>query len=294
MNQNLSGYKIFYEVATCGNISKAAKKLYISQPAISKSIVKLEDGLDTKLFKRNSRGVTLTDEGQVLFNYVKDAFDSINSAEEELKQMKDYNIGHIQIGASTTLCRSVLIPYLEKFMKLYPNIRVSITTQDSAKTMNLLDQKKLDIGLVGEPKSKRPELKFVHSQVIHDVFVATPQYIENLRSLFGSEYSFFQNANIMLLDENNLTRRHIDDYFKTINVEPQQIFEVNSMDLLIEYARIGIGAACVIRELVQDRLNDGTLIEIPMNPPIPTRSIGFVYSQSNMSKSLNAFLSILD
>ena len=61
MDQNLSGYKIFYEVASCGNISKAAKKLYISQPAISKSIVKLEDGLDTKLFHRNSRGVTLTE-----------------------------------------------------------------------------------------------------------------------------------------------------------------------------------------------------------------------------------------
>ena len=98
MDQNLSGYKIFYEVASCGNISKAAKKLYISQPAISKSIVKLEDGLDTKLFHRNSRGVTLTEEGTVLYRYIKDAFDNINNAETELKRMKDFNIGHLQIG----------------------------------------------------------------------------------------------------------------------------------------------------------------------------------------------------
>ena len=111
MDQNLSGYKIFYEVASCGNISKAAKKLYISQPAISKSIVKLEDGLDTKLFHRNSRGVTLTEEGTVLYRYIKDAFDNINNAETELKRMKDFNIGHLQIGVSTTLCRYILLPY---------------------------------------------------------------------------------------------------------------------------------------------------------------------------------------
>lgn len=126
MDQNLSGYKIFYEVATSGNISKAAKKLYISQPAISKSIVKLEDSLETKLFKRNSRGVTLTEEGEVLYKYVRDAFESINSAETELKRMKDFNIGHLQIGVSTTLCRYVLLPYLQKFLEQFPNIRISI------------------------------------------------------------------------------------------------------------------------------------------------------------------------
>ena len=69
MDQNLSQYRIFYAVAKAGNISRAAKELYISQPAISKSISKLEDSLNTVLFTRNSRGVQLTDEGQVLFEH---------------------------------------------------------------------------------------------------------------------------------------------------------------------------------------------------------------------------------
>ena len=159
MDQNLSGYKIFYEVASCGNISKAAKKLYISQPAISKSIVKLEDGLDTKLFHRNSRGVTLTEEGTVLYRYIKDAFDNINNAETELKRMKDFNIGHLQIGVSTTLCRYILLPYLQTFMQKYPNIRVSIITQSTAQTLALLEQKKIDIGLTAEPRTRRSELR---------------------------------------------------------------------------------------------------------------------------------------
>ncbi len=294
MDQNLSGYKIFYEVASCGNISKAAKKLYISQPAISKSIVKLEDSLDTKLFKRNSRGVTLTEEGDVLFKYIHDAFDSINSAETELKRMKEFNIGHIEIGVSTTLCRYILLPYLQRFMEKYPNIRVSIKTMATAQTLLLLDSRKLDIGLVAEPRTRRSELRMTHSREIHDVFVATPQYLENLRSICGDNFNVFEEANIMLLDINNMTRRHIDEYFKSVNIEPVQILEVTTMDLLIEFAKIGIGVSCVIRELVQDELKNGTLVEIPLKLPIPSRNIGFVYNIGNTSKSLDAFLSVLE
>ena len=77
MNQNLSSYWIFYTVANAGNISKAAKELYISQPAISKSIQKLEENLNCKLFSRSSRGVLLTDEGQLLYGHVKEAFETV-------------------------------------------------------------------------------------------------------------------------------------------------------------------------------------------------------------------------
>ena len=117
MEQNLSTYRIFYEVAKSGNISKAAEQLYISQPAISKTIVRLEDSLEIKLFKRNSRGVSLTDEGKVLFQYIKDAFAHIQEAEETLQKMKDFHIGHLDIGASSTLCRFIILFFLKAFMK---------------------------------------------------------------------------------------------------------------------------------------------------------------------------------
>ncbi len=293
MDQNLSGYKIFYEVANCGNISKAAKKLYISQPAISKSIVKLEDGLDTKLFHRNSRGVTLTEEGEVLFRYIRDAFENINSAETELKRMKEFNIGHILIGASTTMCRYELLPYLKRFMEQYPNIRVSICTQGSAQTLSLLEQRKVDIGLVAEPKTRKPEMRIIHSRQIHDVFVATPQYLDNLRAICGNDFNVFEEANLMLLDQNNMSRRHVDEYFKAMNIEPQQILEVSTMDLLIEFAKVGIGLSCVVRDFVKQELESGQLVEIPLELPIPTRNIGFIYNTGNTSKSLDAFLSVI-
>lgn len=293
MEQNLSGYKIFYEVASCGNISKAAKELYISQPAISKSIVKLEDSLETRLFNRNSRGVSLTEEGEILYSHIKNAFESINAAEAELKRMKEFNIGHIRIGVSTTLCRYILLPYLKHFIEQNPNIRISIETMATAQTMQALEQKKIDIGLVAAPGSCKPEIQFHTAMEIHDVFVASPSYMENIRAICGEDMNLFDEANIMLLDRNNMTRRHIDQYFKSMEIEPVQTLEVTTMDLLIEFARIGMGVACVIRELVLDELENGTLLELPLELPIPARTIGFAYNTANRSKSLEAFLNLL-
>ena len=113
MNQNLSSYRIFYTVANAGNISKAAKELYISQPAISKSIQKLEESLECKLFSRSSRGVALTDEGALLYSHVKEAFETLTQGEEQLKRSIELGVGHIRIGVSSTLCKFMLLPYLK-------------------------------------------------------------------------------------------------------------------------------------------------------------------------------------
>lgn len=293
MEQNLSGYKIFYEVASCGNISKAAKELYISQPAISKSIVKLEDSLDVKLFNRNSRGVSLTEEGEMLYAHIRSAFEAIDAAEAELKRMKEFNIGHIRIGVSATLCRYILLPYLKRFIERYPNIRISIETAPTAQTLLALEQKRIDIGLVADPKSRRQEFAFRTAMDIHDVFVATPAYLKNLQLLNGTDADVFACGNIMLLDQANMTRRHIDNYFKDHDIEPQQVLEVTSMDLLIEFAKIGMGIAPVIRELVQEDLEAGRLIELPITPAIPSRTIGFAYHAANHSKALEAFLGMV-
>ena len=132
MEQHLSQYRIFYEVARCGNISRAAKELYISQPAISKAISKLEESLDTRLFLRNSRGVQLTKEGEVLFQHVSTAFESLDRGEKELKRIHDFHIGHLCIGVSSTLCKYVLLPYLKGFIGKYPHVNISMETLSTA------------------------------------------------------------------------------------------------------------------------------------------------------------------
>lgn len=289
MEQHLSQYRIFYEVARCGNISRAAKELYISQPAISKAIGKLEESLGTRLFLRNSRGVQLTPEGNVLFQHVAAAFDSLSRGEKELKRIHDFHIGQLKIGVSNTLCKYVLLPYLKGFVEKYPHVNITIESQSTAHTLEMLEARKIDIGLVAEPRAKRG-LNFTPVMEIHDGFVCTPAYMENLTLREGPAPDIFKTGNIMLLDRSNMSRKHLDTYLSDRDIEVNQLLEVTDMALLIEFARIGLGIACVILDFVSDDLKNGTLMEVPLDAPIPRRVIGFACPPQDQSQTLREFL----
>ena len=288
MEQNLSQYKIFYEVAKAGNISKAAKELYISQPAISKAISKLEDNLGLSLFTRSSRGVQLTSEGEILFEHTREAFDALERGEQELKRIQEFDIGHLRIGVSNTLCKYILLPYLKTFIDQYPHMKVTIESQATAQTLARLEQQKIDLGLVAEPSVRR-DLAFIPVMDIQDTFVTTPSYLENLYLREGQDTSLFETGNIMLLDTSNMTRHHVNEYMAENNIWPHQILEVTT----IEFAKIGLGIACVIKELVQKELDSGLLVEIPLNIPIHRRTIGFAYHPANQAMALKTFLEFL-
>ncbi len=349
MISNLNNYVIFYTVAKAGNISKAANQLYISQPAISKSISKLEAELGTALFARSSKGVTLTEEGQVLYEYVERAFDSLNMGEENLKNYKELGIGHIRIGVSTSLCKHILLDYLKDFIKENPNIKLSIDCHSTLNTIKLLRNEDIDIGLICNTELPKG---IVYSPIkeIHDVFVASPEYLDNFYerngnalddmidelsphikgniipllgaskragkntssdSLYNDSDSaadnptdsslpnhsnitttdILENSNLMVLEEANVTRTHVDDYLRSQGIHCSQVLEINNMDLLIDFAAIGMGVASVVREFAHEQLSSGGITELPLDTPIPSRSVGFAYSGvKNQSTAIKKFM----
>lgn len=290
MTQNLSSYWIFYTVANAGNISKAAKELYISQPAISKSIQKLEESLNCKLFSRSSRGVILTDEGNLLYDHVKEAFETLSTGEDKLKRSIELGVGHIQIGVSSTLCKYMLLPYLSEFIHQNPHISISISCQSTNETLRLLDDNKIDIGLIGKPESLKG-LIFDHLSDIEDAFVATPEYLANLAERGIEKEEVLEHATLMLLDKNNVTRRYIDDYFQENLIDVSDTIDISDMGLLIDFAKIGVGVACVIKSFVSKELAKGKLEEIPLELPIPKREVGFAYKENvKHSKALESFI----
>ncbi len=290
MTQNLSSYWIFYTVANAGNISKAAKELYISQPAISKSIQKLEESLNCKLFSRSSRGVILTDEGTLLYDHVKEAFETLSLGEDKLKRSIELGVGHIQIGVSSTLCKYMLLPYLSEFIHQNPHISISISCQSTNETLRLLDDNKIDIGLIGKPEVLKG-LTFDHLSDIEDTFVATPEYLSNLAERGIEKEEVLEHATLMLLDKNNVTRRYIDDYFQENLIDVSDTIDISDMGLLIDFAKIGVGVACVIKSFVSRELTKGKLVEIPLEISIPKREVGFAYKENvKQSKALESFI----
>lgn len=274
MEQNLSLYHIFYITAKSGNISRAAKELFISQPAISKAIRKLEENLGTILFIRNSRGVTLTKEGKLLYQHVSQAFHTLQTGEEILSRNRALGVSQLRIGVSTTLCKYILLPHLQHFIQTYPHVKISISCQSTFQTLGLLDENKIDIGLVGEPEAQRGYI-FLPLCGIQDTFVSTSSYLKNLR-LREQDRNLYQTGVFMMLDEENITRQHINRTFSEHHRKPENILEVSTMDLLIEFAKIGLGIACVIREFVQEDLDCGHLVEIPLDITFPSRQVGFI------------------
>jgi DNA-binding transcriptional LysR family regulator len=294
MNQNLSSYWIFYTVANAGNISKAAKELYISQPAISKSIQKLEESLNCKLFSRSSRGVMLTEEGQLLYGHVREAFETLNDGEDQLRRSIALGVGHLQIGVSSTLCKYLLLPYLKEFIRLNPHVSISINCQSTNETLHLLDENKIDIGLIGKPDNAR-NINFYPLACVEDVFVANQEYLNHLKERGIKEDTILENATLMLLDKNNMTRQYIDDYFQQNQISIADSIDISNMDLLIDFARIGVGVACVIKNFISRELADGSLIEIPLASSIPTREVGFAFrAHSRPSKTLASFISFYE
>ena len=292
MESNLNLYYIFYTVAECKNISAAAKELYISQPAISKAISKLESNLSTTLFIRNSRGVSLTQEGEYLYNQVKHAFVCIRNGEERIKKMNELGVGHITIGVSTTLCKFVLLPYLNEYIKKNPHIKIKICCQTSSETITALENGSIDIGFIGLPEKIKG---FVSSPLmeIHDTFVTTTNYIEHLKIREGvTEDNLFDHAVFMMLNSENISRKYVEHYLSSHSIELTDIMEVGNMDLLIEFAKIDLGIACVIREFVQTELDTKELIEILPGNVIPKRDVGFLYRHSTLKENpaIDAFI----
>ena len=290
MNQNLSSYRIFYTVANTGNISKAAKELYISQPAISKSIKKLEESVRCKLFSRSSRGVVLTDEGKLLYEHVSEAFETLTMGEEKLKRSIELGVGHLKIGVSSTLCKYLLLPYLKEFIRQNPHISISISCQSTNDTLKLLEDNKIDIGLIGKPENLK-NIHFDFLEEIEDIFVAAKDYLRNLKARGIQKDHILQSSTLMLLDKNNMTRQYIDDYLQENQIIIKDSIDISDMDLLIDFARIGVGVACVIKNFVREDLENGTLVVIPLGFPIHKREVGFAYKTTTKpSKSLAEFI----
>lgn len=283
---NLAKYKIFLSVAECKSISKAATQLYISQPAVSITIKKLEESLNTTLFIRKPKGVILTENGKTLYDSVKQAFNLLSDTEQILKSSK--STGHLRIAASNVLCKYFLMLYLKAFTHQYPNTDVSITCTSSSNACSMIEKCNIDLALVAKPNNLGKS-QYHSLGIIEYIFVCTPSY----RNKFDcSNVEIFQYGNIMLLNQDNGSRTHINNYCAKNHIIPSHILEVNDMDMLIEFAKMGIGISCVVKQFVEQEINSSSLIELKLTRPIPPREIGFLYNHiqpfnNNVLKFIN-------
>ena len=179
MNVDLELYRVFYTVAKHKHMTKASEELHISQPAISQSIKKLEDQLGGTLFLRSNKGMELTEEGKMFYEYVKGALELINNAENEFTSFKDLSKGEVKIGCSTTLTKLVLMDCLKKFHLDYPNININITNDLTSNLINDLKLGKLDFVVFNESNIKETNLNLEKIKELKQGFLYNPEFYDD-------------------------------------------------------------------------------------------------------------------
>ncbi len=271
---SLDSYKVFCSVARNNSLTKAANELYITQPSVSMAITKMENQLGCKLFTRNSKGVSLTREGAVMYSYINQAMGLIETAEAKYYDIEHMKSGEIIIGASDTLSGGYLLPYLKQYFELYPEISLKVTNRTTAETIELLKNGIVDFGFVNLPIEKNDIMDVYECIAITDVLIGGEKF-KHL-SETGIKLSELSNYHLIMLEKASNTRLFLDKYAAEHNVTLNPVIELGSSELLIQFAGINLGLTFGVKEFIRDSIDNMSIFEIPLDPPVPKRAIGLI------------------
>ena len=270
MVSNLEYYKTFYYVAKTGSLTQAASLLSISQPAVSQALKQLEQQTNAKLFRRVSKGVKLTAEGELLYSYVAKGYEQFLLGEERLKQMQNSELGEIHIGASDMTLQFFLLPYLEQFHEKYPGIKVIVSNAPTPETIENLKKEQIDFGVVSSPLAEDPSVCALPVREIEDIFVCGRRFISYKNRTL--DLSVLETLPLICLEGNTSSKHYMEDFLSKNNVSLKPEFELATSDMIIQFALRSLGIGCVVKDFALPYLQSGKLFALRFNQMTPKRN----------------------
>lgn len=291
---NLELYKVFYTVAKCKSLTKAAEELFITQPAVSQAIKQLETQLGMPLFTRTRTGVELSAQGGALvFPDVERALNVLSGVEDKLSELKDSAKGTLRIGASDAIFRYFLLDVIAEYHRLYPMVKLELITDFTPKTIENLKIDRCDVGFLTLPIEEDRGIILTDALTqLNDVFVAGEKYAR----LKKSKLNLFdlQEYPLILLQERTIARDLFDRFVRKLNLKLRPAIEVDDFELMKRLVAEGMGIGCLPREFLKDELKSGALFLLDTTPTLPSRSIGTAVSKTyGTSFALKTFLNMV-
>ena len=291
MDINYELYKVFYHVASTLSFSEASKQLFISQSAVSQSIKTLERKLDQTLFIRSTKHVQLTPEGEILLRHIEPAMHFIRRGEAQLLDAAATG-GQIRIGASDTICRYFLVPYLERFHRDFPSAHIKVINQTSIKCVELLETGQVDLIVTNYPNQYLSNVSSIKKiRTFKDVFIANKSF----EQLKGQKLSYEQLSKypILMMDKRSTTSEFLHRLFQQHHLDLVPEIELTSNDLLIDLARIGLGIAFIPDFCIQEPNDDLFIVET--EEELPTRELVIAHNeQIPLTKASEEFLNYFE
>ena len=290
-NINLNLYKTFYDVAKCGSISKAAQKTYTSQPAISKSIKKLEEELDTQLFYRNLTGVELTDKGKDLLYFVEKSFNNLIIAERNMLETENLERGKLSIGMPSNIGSFFLFDKIMDFHKKYPNIEITIITGSTSNLINLLDTHKVDFVIDTSPINVRLDegMKLKKLKEVDYCFIIK----KDTQLLNSNEIKSIKDLNkhpLILPIVGTANRNDLDIILNENNVNIKNVINIHTSEMIISAVKKDLGIGYVIYNLVENEINNNEIEVLNIKEKLPTVEINIIYDNHFLTTAPKKFI----
>lgn len=289
---NLELYRVFYMVAKCGSLTKAAEELYISQPAVSQSIKQLENQLGVILFNRTHRGMELSAQGGALiFSEVERALALFNEAENRIEQMKTSATGTIRIGGSDTIFEYFLSDKIVEFHENFPAVKIELLAGFTPDTIEQLKANKCDVAFVNLPIKEDEDLQlFGNCMRLNDIFIGGEKYKEYANKPLS--FAELKNLPLIMMDPNTVARKALDKFLSSVGATLNPSIEVGSWDLMKRLVAKGMGVGVIPREYCKNGLAAGDLYELKTDPVLPVRAVGMLLPKSTpLSYALHSFVS---
>lgn len=284
-NINLNLYKTFYDVAKYGSISKTAINTYTSQPAISKSIKKLESELNTQLFYRNLNGVELTDKGKELLYFVEKSYSNLVIAQRTMLETENLERGKLSIGMPSNIGSFYLFDKIIEFHNNYPNIEVTIITGSTNNLLSLLDSHKVDFVIDTSPINNISSDTIVTElDSVNYCFVSKDKYndIKSLKDL--------ENKPLILPIPGTKNRYDLDELLNKNNINIENVINIHTSEMIISGVKKNLGIGYVIYNLVEDDIKSGELNLINIKEKLPTSDINIVYDKNFLTSAPKKFI----
>ena len=293
MNSNFEYYKIFYYVAKYENLTKAATALKTSQPAVTRTIHKLEGELGCRLFTRSKTGMKLTPEGRTFYGYVAAGCAQFFKGENDLSNLISLENGTIYISATETALHCYLFQAMEEFNSLYPNVRFKILNNSTTESVNAVKEGKVDLAFVSANLQVAKPLRMKILRKYRDILIAGKRFEELKAGKEELSLKELVSYPWISLTAETITRRFLNEYFEKNGLTFMPDMELTT-DMILPAVRHNLGLGFIPAEFADAELESGQVFEIKVKEKLPERNIILIYDmeypQSIAAKEFQKFL----
>lgn len=271
---NLELYKVFYFVAVEKNLTKAAQRLFISQPAITQSIKKLEEQIGYSLFYRTKHGMNLTEAGMILYNHLQIPMECILNTKKKLEEKIEEKNNIIRIGAGNTLFKNNVIEPLKKFKQKYPNVVIEVLDGSTKDLLEQIENDLLDILLVNMPMMYDTTYEVQTIEKVQDAFIASKELKKYQDKCFS--FKELNELPLVLQKSSSNSKRFLEKLCKKYNTELKPSYELLTYSLVLDFVKSGLAVGFINKNHIKKELEKKELYEIKTNFEILPREIGLV------------------